>query len=276
LIPRILFDRSIFHGDGFRRLKQSPLAAWIAARKARLIYTPLFIEETIQYGLKGSPDFNSQWQYLISLNDSFWFKNTNEILALELGNRIVGRKYYLRTKPWIDKVIQDLPALLGGKVPLDQLSEARSQMEGNNLIREKLREQRLIMRKRYPQRPFSFEDVLGQTTEWYIQKGLMQWHSDSEGYLEVWRTNRLKCRFAASHIQAALAIYFLPLADHQLKVDINDKSDAEQLAFMEWGDIFVSDDTRFMKSAFDLLYGQAEKQFMNSKEFIAYLGQSSN
>jgi len=65
----------------------------------------------------------------------------------------------------------------------------------------------------------------------------------------------------------------LPVANHQLKIDINDKSDAEQLAYLEWGDIFVSDDEKFMKEAFHLLYGKSQKRFMSSAEFIAFIKQ---
>lgn len=96
MISRILFDRSICHKDKFDALKRSSLTKALASKRIRLLYTPIFIEETLQYGLDHSTQFKKQWKYLISLNDSYWFKTTNNILAIELGNKVVGRKYYLR------------------------------------------------------------------------------------------------------------------------------------------------------------------------------------
>ena len=271
MIPRILFDRSIFHKDGFTRLKASTLTSKLEARKAQVVYTPLFIEETLLFASINPSLFAAQWNYIVGINESKWFKFTNEILALELGNRAVGRKYYLRTKEDIARIVANVPAYTGGEIPSDQLSEASKEIEDNNLIRDKLRERVLQMRKKYPQQPFRYEDVVAQSTEWYIEQGLMKWHTNSAGYLNYWRNNRSKCRFTESHVRAALAVFFLPLANHQLKIDRNDKHDAEQLAFMKWGDIFVSDDTRFMKQAFDLLYASSGKQFMNSAQFLEFL-----
>jgi hypothetical protein len=254
-------------------LKKSSLLSHVSSKRIQLLYTPLFIEETLQYGLLNISSFKPQWEYLISLNDSKWFKHTNQILAIELGNHIVGCKYYLMSKQEIKKVIQNVPDVMNGKAPPEEYKQAHVEMGKNNLIRKELRQQRIAMRKKYPYRPYDFEQDLDHNIEWYIEKGLMKWHTNSEGYLNIWRNNRSKCRFAESHIRAALAVFFLPIVDHQLKLDINDKLDAEQLAFLEWGDIFVSDDKRFMKKAFDLLFWDSSKRFMDSEDFIGFLKQ---
>jgi len=67
-----------------------------------------------------------------------------------------------------------------------------------------------------------------------------------------------------------LAAIFLAAADHQLKLGVNDISDSEQLAFLIWADIMVSDDTRFMKKCFELLYEGSAKRLMTLSEFLQY------
>jgi hypothetical protein len=273
LIPRIILDRSIFHKEGFTNLKKSPLTAHVVSGTIQVLYTAHFIEETIQYGFVDSSHFRTQWDYLTSLNSSKWFKHTNALLATELGKQIVGRKYYLRPKGEIRQIIQNAPHVIDRQMPVDQFKQANDQISQNNLRSEELRRQIIAMRQKHGRTNYDFGEVVRRSAEWYIEKGLMTWHANSEGYLSVWRSNRAKCRFSNSHIRAALATLLLPLVDHQLKLDRNDKTDAEQLAFLEWADIFVSDDTKFMKRAFDFLYHDCPKKFMCSSDFISYLEQ---
>lgn len=271
MIPRVLFDRSIFHKESFGILRKSSLAKTVSADKIRLLYTPLFIEETLQYGLKDQSRFKEQWRFITSLNNARWFKYTNEIIALELGGHISGRKYYLQPMARIQKSINDAPEVMSGTVLPEIFSAASDEMKRNDTIRHLLRQERITLRKSHPLQNFDFEWLFEKQAEWYIQNGLMKWHSGSQGYLNVWRKNRVKCRFTESHIRATLAILFLPIVDHQLKIDINDKSDAEQLAFLEWGDIFVSNDKKFVQDAFNLLYGNSSKRLMTLNDFLLFV-----
>lgn len=273
MIPRVIFDKSIFHKDRFTNLKSSSLASHVASGSIQLIYTAHFVEEMLRYGFINPSHFRTQWNYLTSLNSSKWFKHTNALLAIELGNLITGRKYYLQSQKEVQQAIQGAPSMISGKMPPDQLGRANEQIRQNNLNSEELRRQLIETRTKHPQANYDLEEFVNQKTEWYIEKGLMNWHPHSERYLSVWKSNHAKCRFTKSHIRAALATLLLPNVDHQLKLDRNDKTDAEQLAFLEWGDIFVSDDMKFMKRAFEFLYHDTPKQFMNSSKFISFLQQ---
>lgn len=146
-------------------------------------------------------------------------------------------------------------------------------MKHNRSVRKELREVCIKTRSTYPYGQYDFEQIFNDNVEKYIEKGLMKWHSNSSNYLSTWRNHGSSCRFTRSMVRASLSILFLPMVDHNLRIDVNDKLDAEQLAFMEWGDIFVSDDTRFMRRAFDMLYGGTEKNFMSSTDFLKFINQ---
>ena len=55
------------------------------------------------------------------------------------------------------------------------------------------------------------------------------------------------------------------------KKDKNDRSDIEQLCFLEKVDAIVTDDKGIMKNAFDLLYKERCKKKFNLEEFINFL-----
>ena len=121
----------------------------------------------------------------------------------------------------------------------------------------------------------SFQDFVNQREEWVIENVYMKGAADSAQYLETWRKKRETCRFTEQFLRAMLASIFLPAANHQLKVDRNDQKDAEQLAFLIWADIMVSDDNQFMKKAFELLYSKTEKKFMSLTDFVRYMDSDS-
>jgi hypothetical protein len=270
---RIILDRSIFHKDKFLNLKQSNLQALVSSNDIQLFYTPLFLEETLQYHTINITDFKNQWNYIVSINPSKWFHLASDIIPIELGNSFSGRKYYLHSLSDIQTVVKNVELFLVGNAPMEQYTEAQNEISKNDLVRTQFRKDRIDLRQSVPRRNYSFDNYVNDNAEWYIENGLMKWHTNSANFLTNWRNQQSKCRFTQSFIRAWFSTLFLPVANHQLKIDINDKSDAEQLAYLEWGDIFVSDDEKFMKEAFHLLYGKSQKRFMSSAEFIAFIKQ---
>ena len=113
--------------------------------------------------------------------------------------------------------------------------------------------------------------LLYENVDWLIQEGVMPYHTKSNGFLKVWHERRSELTFTERYLRAWWSTIYLPLVDHQIKVDKNDKADAEQLSFLEWADIFVSDDRAFVPRAFSLLFPEGDKMLLTSPEFIAKL-----
>jgi len=87
-----------------------------------------------------------------------------------------------------------------------------------------------------------------------------------------WLSQNNNCVFMEHYAKAFTSLLYLAISDHQLGIDRNDRNDAEQLAFLLYADVLVSDDQKYMKKAFELLYGSStNKQLLTSDQFLVYL-----
>jgi hypothetical protein len=161
--------------------------------------------------------------------------------------------------------------LVARKLPAKDLQDAVSQIEDNKNVDVRFRQARLQMRSATNLTWNDFDALCESKAEWVITEKLMPHIPDSSKFLDTWRSNRQSCKFTEQLIKATLATIFLPVVDHNLKVDRNDGADSQQLAYLIWADILVSDDTRFMKNGFDLLYASSSKRFMTLPQFLYYL-----
>jgi hypothetical protein len=274
---RVIFDRSIFHHgkdiDKFSLLKNSSLSSHVSSGKIRLLYTPLFLCETLNHFRKNKYDFEKQWAFLVRLNRSKWFHSSIDIMSSELGNNMVGRKYYFCSRSEINNMLQNTTILLQEGIKNSGFFPSEDEINYDNKMKEYIRGMRLSLRETNPKRDYIIDDSFEEGAIFYIENGLMKRCSDSDNYLNVWRSNWSKCRFTKQYIRSWLTTVLLPISDHNLRIDRNDQADAEQLSYMEWGDIFVSDDMKFMKTAFDILFGNTTKIFMSSTEFLDFLNQ---
>jgi len=224
------------------------------------------------YGLHNKPTFVSHWEYISSISNQQWFKLASDIISIELGNKLVDVKYYLQFNRLIKDVREGVKSFIAGNLPKDGLEHVLEQIDENKLIRQKNRQTRLAVRARTSPGNYKFEEFFEGNAEWFIEKGLMEYHQNSGRFLEIWRKQRAECPFTEYFLRAWLSTIFLPAVGHQLKVGENDRADAEQLAYLQWADTMVSDDTRFMKAAFDLLYSASGKSIMTLQQFLSYLG----
>lgn len=271
MTPSILIDRSIFHGDKFRQLMSSGLVQHLKRHMLRVFFTPMFVEETLLLSLKHEDEFTKHWGFISSLPGQKWFKFSREILAIELGDRIRGQNYYLQPKDRVRTTIHNSRAFIWKQLPPEQFKDAMDRIQRNRIQDGQFRRSRLGMRAN-PQLPLHlFSDYVEHHCEWVIENLFMKEERNSSNFLDTWRNKRASCRFTEQLLRASLATIFLATADHQLKLGTNDLSDSDQLAFLIWADILVSDDMRFMKKGFDLLYGGSGKRFMSLDQFLQYL-----
>ncbi len=265
-----LFDRSIFHGDKFEHLVQSSLLRLVKSNTVRIYFTPTFIEETLQFGLKHRAELEQQLKLLFSLNSVHWFRPTESVIKAELGLEYSQSLYYLLTDEEIASHIYGAYSYIVGKFPQDILNEAKSEIARNKAIRERFRIQRLALRKKVPYKKYDFDSFFEDHVEWLIQEGLMKYHPNSANYLLRWRGSREFCKFTEQYLKGWMSTIFLPLVNRSLPVQSNDRADATQLAYLTWADAIVSDDMKFMKEAFQLLHSPP-KQFFDLTSFIQYL-----
>lgn len=270
-MKRVILDRSIFHGDKFKALKSSALSAAVARGSVSLFYTSMFLEETLMFALHRPEEFLEQWYYIVSLNDKRWFVTSDRILPIELGHKARRNDYYFMQDKDVRKTIMDVPRLARGRVPQNELNSTLNQVRRNYEIRNDFRSRVIELRKVISVGHFDFDTYFEDNVDWLIKEGVMRHHKNSHGFLKVWHHHRPELRFTEKYLRAWWSTIYLPLVDHQIKVDKNDKADADQLCFLEWADVFVSDDLGFVPRAFFLLYPAGDKTLLTSQDFIKQL-----
>jgi hypothetical protein len=267
----ILFDRSIFHGAKFDRLRSSTIVSQVKRGTIRVFFTPMFIEETLLHSLNNRAEFDSQWAFIRSLTVQKWFKYAPEIVSIELGDEITGPAYYLQPRHRIRRAMRNSAKAFDQVFPKEDVERAMLLIERSRQRDDQFRRARVGWRNQLRTKLHLFDAFVDQQADRMIKSVFTNNEPHSPGFLDTWHTKREKCVFTEQMIRSLCATIFLPIADQQLKVDANDTSDSEQLAFLVWADIMVSDDTRFMRHAFDLMYSGSSKQFMTLAEFLTHI-----
>ena len=267
----ILFDRSIFHGDKFKEIEQSNLMDLVKRNEVRVYFTPEFLEETLAFGLKDRDALKTQVGFLFSLNSTHWFRSPEMIVEAELGLKYVHHLYYLLTDEEILSIKYGTETYVEGGISENELKDTLRKVHRNISIREDFRKQRLNLRRSVPHGQYDFKLHFENNAEWFIENRLMKYHQDSSNYLRRWKSSRSECKFTEQYLRCWFSTAFLPIVNHTLRVDKNDRADAAQLAYLLWADVMVSDDKRFMKEAFNLLYSDTNKKFLDLPKFFQYM-----
>ncbi len=269
----VIIDRSILHRDKFAALRDSPLPVLIRQNALRIYFTPSFIEETLHFGLRRREELRSQLDFLYAINSTHWFRGADGIIDAELGSNWAHPLYYLLTDDEILRIKSGSEDYTEQRIGAGEIAGVIEEVERNSEIRERFRLERLSMRHKVPISGYEFDPNFERNVEWLLRNGVMAYHENSNDFLKRWTESRTSCPFTEAYLKCWFATMFLPIVDHELRVDKNDPSDATQLAYLTWADIIVSDDQRFMKAAFDLLYADKGKKFLTHRGFREYLDQ---
>jgi hypothetical protein len=269
-MKRILFDRSIFHGDKFKQIQQSNLMNIVLSGKMQIYYTAGFIEETLRYIRHDKKDFSCQWDYLQKLNNQHWFKNIREIIIAECSKNI-GANYYLRSQEDIQNSLCYIQKLITGQIPISVLEPAFEQTQVSRKRMEMLREEIKIHRQEKQYSLDGFDSFVEDNAEIYCRNTLFPAIGINSDIIELLKIVPEEFLFTNYFIRCIFSTYFLPVADHNLRIHTNDKPDAEQLVFLLWTDVLVTDDLQFMTRAFNFLNCDGKKQLWTMDDFLKQL-----
>lgn len=270
-MARIILDRSVFHGNRFTILEASILGKLHSQGIVEVLFTTNFIEETLRYSQVNPDQFARHWQYLRRLDVKSWFRDPEEIVPLELSGRQRPSHYQYYASDVVDRISASIDDLARGKTRRNEIADAVRKTQSNFDHLDSFRATVLQTRPDWRQRKPSFEEFFESNVEYWIREGVMYRHKNSGGFLDFWRSNRRDCPFTEYFLKGWLAAVYVPLADQSFPVDRNDKIDAQQLSFTHWADVFVSDDRKFVRRAFDLLFPPPNKLLLDSEQLIRLL-----
>lgn len=287
---RVIFDRSAFHGDNFAALLNSPLRRLVAAGRVSVFHTQVFLDETIRaYGSqRASEDWKAHLAFAVDVCGGI-FLEREEIWRNELvRGQGPQARYLFPNKP--SKQYDSLPRLLERLRRVAETGDLSKEWADSAAEREE------AQRKRDNQRDVSSR-VRSEVAE-AIKTGRLKGSLGNYPFSEFRRTEfkrmgkelmslvdgqrsgqladmwaRAPTRFPhySAFVEGAAYARYYAAVEHNERIDRNAQSDFEQLAYLVWADVVVSNDERFFSSAFETLWEPRGKRMESAQSFAALL-----
>ena len=283
---KIILDKSIFHGEKFNLLLKSPLLKLANSFKLSIYGSPILIEETLRLWFKGQRDIASkQLKYILDITNARWFRSREEIWAHELNLSARPDKYFFMSNKEVEETKGNLAhKIIKGNLDPDEEPEFRQQLaeqyRKDNNIRNICLKMRADVSDKLKKQGKTRKNITQGFTEYYLQNvdliGTEIIHSHLSGLTSIdnciqsWKSNKDRYPYLTLWVKAFLFVSFHAMSMPNDRVDRSAVRDIGQLVDMQGLDVIVSDDNRFMKSAF-LEFYKDKKQFMNLSDFLSFI-----
>ena len=290
---RVILDRSALHGERFAVLESSPLRRLIARNQVVLIHTPILIEEIIsEYGTNQASDaaWRSHLEFAAdSCNGGFFLSRPqiwyNEIVqgrgpfARSILPERKSRRYQ-RTRSDMVEHLKYLAATgdlaAAWQESTDERDDTYRKKENQRSIfrdvrvdtAKALRQQRLT--RTQAQLPFS--TYLKSEFHRHGRLLMDQVHPNRPEYFaDLWAASPQRFPYYSGFVEGFIYSLYYAALEQSAPLDRNAQADYEQLAYLVWADVIVSNDTRFLRRAFDALWRPRGKLLKTAEEFTEFL-----
>ena len=112
-----------------------------------------------------------------------------------------------------------------------------------------------------------------------VGAGLLKLHlpaKDSHLFANKWTENPGRLPYFTRYVKGVLFNDYLAISDHRGPIDENAVMDISLLSYLHDLDILVSNETKFMRKAFEFLFRNEGKIMMTAQEFVRYLEKIGN
>jgi len=262
---KIIFDRSIFHGNNFDKLQQSKIKELVDKRSIKVYFNTAFWEETLRLAAKDKSKLKEQLLFLLCIDTGNWFRPIENIIDFEIRQTepfpndyfmFSAEEIVLKQKYFLD--------IAHGKI---DISKAIADYENN--VWPKMNKRRCVIKnycKNNNQSYQNFNDFFHKEKTYFLN----QIKARHKINYEI-EKNISNYPLTESYLKAYMTCYYVPLNNKKIGDDRNNRMDAEQLAFLIFSDIMVSEDTKFMKEAFSLLYDSTDKKLLTCDQFLGLM-----
>ena len=266
--PRVIFDRSAFD-QGYQALKNSRLKDLCRDGRIRVFHTPTFLEETIcAYGVARprAADWPEHLQFALDTCNGGIFREKSEIWYEELVADYGTNASYVESER-----LMEILRNVARNPDISQEFEA-SEAERENDKQKHLNTKEILKEIRNDER----ESLGGRTWAQYRDEQLVpngtllmekvcarraKWLADR------WAQRQARYPFFTAFVEGfSYMQYHAALRPHR-KMDKNAQADYEQLAFLTWADIVVSEDKKFFRDAFDAIWKPRGKRLETAESF---------
>jgi len=277
----VILDTSIFHNfdyasDVLYKLKEKSII--------RVYISPMLLEESFRLMLydKATSDIKKRLQFILDISSERWLEDTFEISKMELGFYL-RRKDYQFLKVEKEQIVKENMRLFltGGVLKKDDIHKINSYLKENKNKADNLHEIGYDMRRIVAQKIKGLGKKHKDITEtWqdFKLRGLNKWGVGlirrkgcySKMFqlfaLSVWIINRNRCPYFHDWVQGMLYISFYNMKYPNMKIDKNAQSDIQHLMFLRKVDAIVSEEQKFMRTAWNDIYAPLGKKYFNISE----------
>jgi hypothetical protein len=290
---RVIFDRSAFHGARFELLKASPLRRLVANRRVTIFHTPVFLDEIIQsYGSRRASDtWRKHLEFAARICDGGIFLPKDESWRSELidgRGRLAQRLLPREATEQHESFHGFLGTLLRTAETGDLSSEwAESAAERDDVYQKKANQRSLFRGARDEvARALRTRQVKGSLRDYPFSeyrrsefnrngRSLMRLvdKSRADELADLWEADPEEFPYYTAFVEGFVYSQYYAAIEHNRPLDGNAQADFEQLAYLTWSDMVVSDDEGFFCSAFDAIWKPRGKLMESAARFAARLSE---
>jgi hypothetical protein len=274
---RVILDSNVFSKANFDALNESRFRDLCRVGRIEAIYPDIILDELLRsyQGEQTRPQLIDRWlPFIINTTSGFWLELL-EIWHHELvrdrginaplfkgGERAAKIVHQLRTLP------------RDGTWPIVVITQAErdSIAEGKKLFREQSKD----MRNR-----FESDDAWIAALYWsnpklvrdlgpgYIKRQLRAKNSDVLS--SQWLLNPDRYPYVTQAVKNAMFMLAYPVVDKSAAIDINAQADLDVMTHLLSADILVTNEKKFMKSAFEVMWHPNGKILFDLDELVGFI-----
>lgn len=285
---RVIFDRSAFHGERFETLARSPLQQLARTNRIQVFHTPIFIEETIAtFGSAGpSGDWRRHLAFALQICNGGIFDEKTDIWHREIVEGRGQKARYLMTERLRKHgskthLVQRLSEAVRTGDLRKEWSDTQSMRDESHqkkknqkaLARDIRAEISNAIREGRIAAPISAASFKHFRDSELIRTGrhlmrLVDVRREAQ-LADQWERCPDRYPFYSAFVEGILYSVHHAAVEHNKPIDDNAQGDYEQLAYLTWADMIVSDDTRFLRDAFKAVWKPRGKRLETSESFAA-------
>ena len=286
---RVILDRSAFHGERFDLLNASPLRHLTSARIVEVYLTQVFLNETLTaYGSRKPVAWRQHLAFALDVCNGGIFLDKYDIWREEL---VMGRGPFARrllpereskrydSRPEVVALLRaaaetgDLDRLwIDSKIERDEsYNKSVNQQEISERIRKEAKA-RLGAKPTqadlagYPYKQFRRTELIR------TGRHLMSVVTPRPRTLaNQWALAPLRFPYYTAFVDGFLYNGYYAALEQGKRIDRNAQADYEQLAYLTWADLVVSNDASFFTHAFDAIWKGRGKRMESAESFVKLL-----
>lgn len=284
---RLFFDLSALHGNNFDAVCGAPLHRVLQRGQLQVFITPVFLEELLRgFGVqRRETGWQEKLQFCMGCSNGGIFRDRVEIWRDELI-RGLGRLARSVRSDWdrrrsnLETRLEEVARIGDLTVEWEESNAARVESDRKRdaarAMAAELRA-RVAHQIRSHRRHGSIQDA--RFTD-FVQRELVRTGRLLMDQVDVRRHAALSDQWArdpdwypfyTSFVQGFLYAGFYAMVRHQDPIDRNAQADYEQLCYLNYADLVVSNDERFFRAAFEELWAPRGKGLMSGEEFVRFV-----